>query len=143
MKNSLDDKIKINGIDLKEIYKVPDGYFEDFPTRIQERISQTVKPSGIRKLILYPQFKVVAAAVLVILLFVTIVERNVLFSGKNVENIGELIENYSYDIDESLILTYMEEEMDLYNSEDELSEEMIEYLLDEGIAVESILEAFE
>ncbi|MEP1032148.1 hypothetical protein [Ekhidna sp.] len=37
-------KYKLNNIDKKEIFKVPDGYFESLPLKIQQRISSSSKP---------------------------------------------------------------------------------------------------
>ena len=137
------DRINFNETDPKSIFRLPEDYFGKFPLRLSDRIETTKKPSGLGRLFHLPQLRFAAAAVLIVLLFVTVIDRELIFSDPSDKYIEELIENYSYDIDENFIVSYIEEETDIYNNEEEISDEMIEYLLDEGIDLESILDALE
>lgn len=57
-------KYKLNDIDKKEMFKVPDGYFEDLPMKIQERLSLETKPQKFR----IPSWSLALAASLLLLL---------------------------------------------------------------------------
>ena len=62
-------KYKLDDIDKKETLKVPEGYFEDLPMKIQQRISQEEKPQGFS----VPSWSLaLAASLLLIVTFVFI-----------------------------------------------------------------------
>ncbi len=66
-------KYKLDDIDKKETFKVPDGYFEDLPLKIQQRIStgQKKQRRGI------PVWSLaMAASVIVILTFIFLIPDN-------------------------------------------------------------------
>jgi len=135
------ENIKIKGVKKDNYFKVPEGYFENFPERINKRIAGQKKLSPRRQFFLQPQIRIAAAAVVVLVLFLTLFDRNILVNDKDYE-IEEIINMYTVDIDENLILSFIAEETNLYN-EEESSDELIEYLLDEGIGINEILNALE
>ncbi len=66
-------KYKLDDIDKKESFKVPEGYFEDLPLKIQQRISKEEKSHGIR----VPGWSLaLAASILLLVTFVFILPSN-------------------------------------------------------------------
>lgn len=66
-------KHKLDDIDKKEVFKVPDGYFEDLPMQIQKRITETPKRQTLR----IPSWSLaLAASILLLLTFVFIFPNN-------------------------------------------------------------------
>ena len=66
-------KYKLEDIDKKETFKVPEGYFEDLPMKIQQRISQEEKPQRFS----IPSWSLaLAASLLLIVTFVFILPGN-------------------------------------------------------------------
>lgn len=130
---------------LKANFKVPEGYFENLPGRIQNRIGKLEKVTlNKRSFFLFSPYRIAAAAIFVALLFVTVLNKDRIFSDSfNNSEIAEIIEDYAYLIDEEFILSYIESETDLYSEEEGTDDEMINYILDQGIEVESILNALE
>jgi len=139
--------IKFNYSDkkLKSNFQLPGGYFDDLPGRIQNRIDKLENVQAERRNIyLYPKYKIAVAAVLVTLLFVTVVNKNRIFSDiYNDNEMIEMIENYSIAMDEESILSYIETETDLYLEEEETDDEMIDYLIDQGIEIEELIDIIE
>ncbi|MFC2118191.1 hypothetical protein ACFLTI_07885 [Bacteroidota bacterium] len=133
-------KIDVSNINLNNSFRVPDDYFDDLPGLIQRKINKAELKSPKRNIFLYPWSKV-AAAVIVVLLIVTAIDKTNIFTDRFSENeVAEIIDNYSYDIDESLIMAYIEEKTDLFLEETETDYEMINYLIDEGIEIEDLIE---
>lgn len=66
-------KHKLDDIDKKEVFKVPDGYFEDLPMQIQKRITETPKRQTLR----IPSWSLaLAASILLLLTFIFIFPNN-------------------------------------------------------------------
>lgn len=66
-------KYKLDDIEKKESFKVPEGYFEDLPLKIQQRISKEDKKQGIR----VPSWSLaLAASILLLVTFVFILPSN-------------------------------------------------------------------
>ena len=144
MKKEINKDFSIPEINWEKSFQVPAGYFEDFPNRIQNRILETEKTVKKKNILFFPRYKIAVAAMLLVLLTIGIVKKDLLFNDYySKEDISEIIENYSYDIDESLILAYIEEKTDLYSQEDESNNEMIDYLIDEGIEIDDLLNVIE
>lgn len=127
-------------------FKVPDDYFENFPQRLQEKIYAENKsiPKERRLQILKPYL---AAAVLVI---VAVISGSLIFRGLSDKNtisdlqveISQVVEWELYSISEETILEVMNDR----NIEEEYaardnSEEIIEYLMNEDIPIEDLIDA--
>lgn len=62
-------KQKLDDIDKKEVFKVPEGYFEDLPLKIQQRVSTERQPQRLR----VPAWSLaLAASVLLLVTFIFI-----------------------------------------------------------------------
>ncbi|WP_425391744.1 hypothetical protein [Ekhidna sp.] len=67
-------KYKLDDIDKKEVYKVPNGYFEDLPLKIQTRINKE-KNAAIKRSI--PSWSLaLAASIILIITFIFILPTN-------------------------------------------------------------------
>jgi hypothetical protein len=58
--------MKLDDINKKNIFKVPDNYFEDFPDRLQKRIAETKKEKQVPVIRLRTIINIAAAAVILI-----------------------------------------------------------------------------
>ncbi|MEO9873015.1 hypothetical protein [Ekhidna sp.] len=96
MKHSLDD------IDKKKAFKVPEGYFEDLPLKIQQRISEETKPERFK----IPSWSLaMAASMLVIISLIFLFPRD--------KNSAEIL---LAEIPQDELLAYLEQvEFDVYD----------------------------
>ena len=134
-------------IPMKEnVFRAPDGYFEEFPGKLMEQIAH----QGDRQEILGPLRRflkpplAIAAAILVFAILGYLSIRYLFSDGVNQEfssqEIAEYIEYYSSDLDEGLYYEVLDE-IEVDETVDiDYEEIIIDYLLDQGIDYQSIME---
>jgi len=137
---------RLSGISGEKPFKVPEHYFEDFPQRIQDRIHgdkrRVVRLRGLHVLKPY-----LAAAVIVV---VALIGATLIFRGHSGKGslpdlqaeISQVVERELYSISEDDILQVMMDE----GLWDEMagqhrSDEIIDYLLNEDIPIDVLLDA--
>ncbi len=137
---------KLSKTSNKMPFKVPEDYFENFSIRLSERIHEKKSPEFIGRLIpaLRPYFAIAVIAV-IILVAVRIfifqpgkVDMNGLKSYEITANIEDNIFYYS----EETIIEAVYPDFESSSSEEDLTnEEIIEYLINEDISINDILNA--
>jgi hypothetical protein len=130
---------KLDDIDKKQSFKVPEGYFEDLPLKIQSKIQK----KEIHSNVLLPSWKfALAASILVILVTYFIADQKppsaeMLLAEVSQEDLIAYLDNIDLDI-EDLTSTFQEstEELDFENldgldqldmNEEELDDLLLEY----------------
>ncbi len=130
----------------ENIFRVPDGYFEEFPGKMMERITQQEE----RQQIVHPLRRLfhrplaVAAAIMVFAILGYLSIRYLMSDGVNQQlssqEIAEYIEFYTSDLDEGLYYEVLDE-IDVDEPADSgYNEIVIDYLLDQGVDYQSIIE---
>jgi hypothetical protein len=135
---------EIPGMSRKFPFGVPDNYFDDFPSRIQERLSETKEPSIPR---LFPVRRVIAMAAMFIgLVTVGYFGLKMIQNGQDArmlsgEDVSTAIEYFGYQFDDDmLIAAIVESDIDIDPQDNDFeSEVIIEYLLNEEIDFDTIL----
>ncbi len=136
----------LSKIKKENVFRVPDGYFEEFPGKLMERIGH----QGDRQEILRPLqrfFKpplAIAAAILVFAILGYLSIRYLFSDGVNQElspqEIAEYIEYYSSDLDEGLYYEVLDE-IEVDETVDiDYEEIIIDYLLGQDVDYQSIME---
>lgn len=136
----------LSQIKRENVFRVPDGYFEEFPGKMMQRIGnegerqQVIRPG--RKLF-KPQFAV-AAAILAFAVLGYLSLRYLFTDSTNQElspqEIAEYIEYYASDLDEGLYYEVLDDiEVD-ESANREYEKLVIDYLIDQGIDYASIIE---
>ncbi|HKL08004.1 MAG TPA: hypothetical protein VJ896_04465 [Bacteroidales bacterium] len=140
MKKESNIKLKNLKIENKNPFSVPEGYFENFPSRIQEKIvSETRETNRIKQLfhVIKPQlalgFMIVGFALIAITAIDTIMSNRVKSSVSN-EVYTRIIEvDASEYSEQQFIDILLEEEKKSNEQQKEETDEYIHYLMDEGI----------
>ncbi|MCK5822612.1 MAG: hypothetical protein KAG95_01315 [Bacteroidales bacterium] len=124
-------------------FNVPDNYFDDFPSIVQERISKKSSTfiSKFLFLILKPQF--IAAFSIVVIFFVSYSifnshkETNILSSN----DVAEYFEQNQTDYDENLLIDVIvnDPNIDISNNSD--NDVIIDYLIDNDIDYSTLVNA--
>ena len=124
-------------------FKVPDNYFEDFPTIVQEKISK--KPSTFISrflfFILKPQF--IATFSILVIFFVTYSilnthkEVNILISN----DIAEYFEQNQTDYNEDLLIDFIVNDPNIEISNNSENDVIIDYLIDNDIDYSTLVNA--
>jgi hypothetical protein len=136
---------EIPGMPRKNPFSVPDNYFEELPSRIQERISAVPSPAV---QVFSPARRILALAAMFIgLLTVGYFGFRVLMNGPDVnklsgEEVFNAIEYYGQEFDdEMLISAVLESDIDLepYISDNE-TDVIIEYLASEEIDLDELID---
>lgn len=135
---------EIPGISRKFPFSVPDNYFDEFPSRIQERLSET-KTVPISRA--SPMRRVLSVAAMFIgLLTVGYFGLRTIFNGQDNsmltgEETETAIEYFGYEFDDEMLVAAMvESDMDLGPQDlDHETDVIIEYLADEEIDVSEFL----
>ena len=165
MKKSKDEHInfeefapELNKIKKQNSFKVPDGYFEELPTAIQEKVLTKSKGISIFEqfliLLKQPRYSLttgLAFILIIIGLFVFIKPADQefqLFSDITIDDILEESPELIYDMDESIIIeilfaengqeTYDYYENEIYTDTTITEGEIIDYLSDENFETELI-----
>lgn len=145
------DELKITGINLKNIgketpFSVPDGYFEDFQAKLNERIHDERKVTPTVKYL--TSFKPYLAAA--VILIAAILAGTYLYNGRSIGRASERlhseiyqeVEHELYSISEETILEVMNAgSMDEVVGNIVNDEEMIDYLLNVNLNEEELLNA--
>jgi len=137
---------KFSGLKKENPFRVPDKYFDNLPEKIQVNIHAHKKAIGmpVTRIIDYlkPHLALAAAILGFALIGYTgfryFINRN---SNSNIRNreIAEYMDFYSNDFDNTLIMDLLEEqEQQSVETDDDLSEEIINYLLNENIDIYTI-----
>ncbi len=136
----------LSKIKKENVFRIPDGYFEEFPGKMMERINhqeerqQVVHP--VRRLIRSPL--TIAASIVVFAVLGYLSVRYLMSDGINQQlssqEIAEYIEYYASDLDEGVYYEVLDEMAPEETEDQEYNEIMIDYLLDQGIDYQSIIE---
>ena len=136
----------LSGIDKnKNPFKVPANYFENFSVRLSDRLREKVTPQAEKKLVpaLKPLYAIVSVAA--ILIFTGIL---LLHSGRNAQRpltAGEItanVKNNIYYYDEESIIDALYPSAELSEGDMNLTEEeLIEYLINDDITINDIMNA--
>lgn len=137
---------QLSGISKEKPFKVPEGYFEDFPQRLQDRIRDNTSVPVYHHRILALRPYLAAAIILVVAIISgTLIFRNP--EGKEVlpdlqTEISQVVEWELYSISEEDILEVMYDEIywDETNDQDQ-SDEIIDFLMNEDIPIDVLLDA--
>ncbi|MCK4921967.1 MAG: hypothetical protein KAS71_13040 [Bacteroidales bacterium] len=131
-------------------FVAPEGYFENFSDRLNERIHNEQKSSGQKKTISLKAFlnsKLAMAASFLIFITISYFTVNIIFNLNNVDNsqyYADLVDYEIADFDLGLLVEYYLE--DEYIDEDEYysdkDAEIIDFLVAEDIDIELIIEEF-
>ncbi len=135
---------EIPGIPRKIPFGVPDNYFDQFPVRLQDRLSEPAAPSMAR---VYPLRRALAMAAMFIgLLTVGYFGLRTILSPQNAstltgEELDTAIEYFGYEFDDEMLVAAMvESEMDFGLTElDSETDAIIEYLSDQDIDISEFL----
>ncbi len=132
------------GITKQNNFKVPDGYFDALPEMLVEKRSAST-PGVLERLlhafhwkVAVPTFAAVAVILFVIFNTSPMVEDTAIASI-SVEEVEAYLDNEGlYTIDEDMLLEALEDEVAVNYEED--NDEIVEYLLENNIELETILE---
>ncbi|NBC82772.1 MAG: hypothetical protein GVY19_05265 [Bacteroidetes bacterium] len=135
---------KFKGLKKSTPFKVPEGYFDEFASRVQERIHDKQQPGLWEKIVqfLKPQLAlttVFATAALIIFVAIKVFIDDDPVAGNN--QLSDIYEIYMYDLSEEQIMEmiYATEESTEIN-EATYEEEIIDYLLNEGFEITELYE---
>ena len=112
-------KHKLDDIDKKEAFKVPEGYFEDLPMRIQKRVDSE-KPA-VRQLLMPKWGLALAASIALIVTFVFVFNNNSPSPEDMLADIShdELVAYLEQmELDEYEIASAFDEDMEIFETED-------------------------
>ena len=134
------------GVNKNNPFRVPDNYFDNLPEKIQVNIHarENAVSKPITRIIDYikPHLALAAAILGFALIGYTgfryLINKN---SDSQIRNreIAEYIDFYSNDVDNTLIMELLEEqEQQFIETDEDLSEEIINYLLNENIDIYTI-----
>ena len=137
---------EFSGIKKENPFRVPDNYFDNLPEKIQVNIHAGKKTISmpVTRIIDYikPHLALTAAILGFALIGYTgfryLINRN---SDSQIRNreIAEYMDFYSNDVDNTLIIELLEEqEQQSIETDEDLSEEIINYLLNENIDIYTI-----
>jgi len=137
---------EFSGLKNKNPFRVPDNYFDNLPEKIQVSIHKHKKAAGMPATRIINYLKphlALAAAILGFALigytgFRYFINRN---SDSQIRNreIADYMDFYSNDVDNSIIMELLEkQEEQSIETDDDLSEEIIDYLLNENIDIYTI-----
>ena len=141
MKDKENIKTSFDALKEDNPFKAPDGYFESFASKVQDKI-HAQKKSLFEQIITALKPQVALATVFVTAMLVIFVAKK-LFIPSNDFNTDEFADQYAWmleDLSEEdiLSLNFNETEVD----EEEYEEEILNYLLNEGIETDQILNEF-
>jgi len=137
---------EFSGLKKENPFKVTDNYFDNLPEMIQVSINKREKAAGMPATRIIKYLKphlALAAAILGFALigytgFRYFINRNSDSQIRNQE-IAEYMDFYSNDVDNTIIMELLkEQEQQSIETDDDLSEEIIDYLLNENIDIYTI-----
>lgn len=133
-------------------FKVPEGYFDTFPARMSDKI-HAVKDEGFyEKYVLNLKPYLAIAALFIGLVIIGIITWNELYKSSigiepGIEEIAALIEDDIYNFSDEIIMEaiYTDEitsdDADIVGTDEDQTNEIIDYLIDENIDLFDIVEA--
>ncbi len=143
---------KLSQIEKKNSYEVPQGYFDTFPRRLQERLHPEKELSFAERLVIYIKPHFALAAMMVGVFVIAFFAIN-LFTSDNINHIetvntgmADVLEYELNEVDEISLMEMLaaEEEAEVVtDEEDAYVEEAIEYLLNEGVSIETLMQELE
>ncbi len=136
----------LSKIKKENVFRVPDGYFEEFPGKLMERIGR----QGERQKVLPPYRRLfksqfaIAAAIVVFAVLGYLSIRYFVPDGVNrklsPQEIAEYMEYYASDLDEELYYEVLDEIEAEETADHEYEDLVIDYLLDHDIDYQSIMD---
>jgi len=141
MKNQEQIPERISSAGRKNPFEVPESYFESFPLKIQERLTESRKP--VRRSI-RPQLAIAAMFIGLIAVgyagfrILSSQEEPVFFSS---EELNETLEYFAYEIDDEMLVSAIVESGISFSpsSSDLLGDEIIQYLSEEDIDISDLM----
>ena len=137
---------RLSGISKDKPFNVPEHYFEDFPERMLDRIRENRKiPVRHRNLLVLKPYLAAAMIIVVAVISGILIFRNPDGKGSLPDlqtEISQVVEWELYSISEETILEVMQDDSYLDETIDQdPSDEIIDYLLNEDIPVDALLDA--
>ena len=142
----------LSKIEKKNSYEVPDGYFDTFPQRLQERLYPHKEVSFAGKLVQFVKPHLALATMMVGVFIIAFLGIK-LFTPENINNIeavnvgmADMLEYELNEMDEISLMEMLAAEEDVEVTtyeEDAYIEEAIEYLLNEGVSIETLMQELE
>jgi hypothetical protein len=121
-------------------FKVPSGYFESFPEKLDKKIRMQKESAPVRRIILLKPYLAAAVVIVLALIGGSLVFRNNRTVDLNAQ-ISQTIERELHSIPESVIIEVMSAS-DANPVPDVETDEIIDYLMDEDIQYEDLLNDF-
>jgi len=143
---------KLTNIKKENPFKTPDGYFDNFSSRVSEKIHGEETPGFYKKYVLTLKPYLAAAAIFVGVIITGKILYNMFYhetGTRDLESseIAELINENAYYLSEESIIDIIytndiiEEDKKPDNDNDKLTNEVIDYLIDEDIDIIDIIDA--
>ena len=137
---------KLSKTSKKMPFKVPEDYFENFSVRLSERIHEKKSPELVSKLIpvLRPYFAIAVIAVIILVavrIFIFQPGKGEMNSLKSHEITANIEDNIFYYSEETIVEAIYPDFGSSSPGEDLTNEEIIEYLINEDISINDILNA--
>ncbi len=130
-------------------FLVPDGYFENFSSRLQDKLAEERKKEErslylVLKPFIYTVSSVAAILILTFIFYKAIVDKGNTAVPSNSE-IAAMFEEDVYDLEDTYLSDNYSNELEaddlMFSNEDDPSyeDEIIQYLLDENVEIETIV----
>jgi len=143
---------KLSNINKDNPFKIPGGYFDNFRSRLSEKIHAREAPGIYEKYILTLKPYLAIAALFIGVVIIVRIFYNVFYPGNNIQElktneIAELISEDAYYLSEESIIDiiYMNDiepgDEKVNNFEDNITNEVIDYLINEEIDLNDIIDA--
>lgn len=137
--------------DLRKVnpFSVPEGYFDAFPCRVQEKIHPRSEVNPLKRIlaIARPQLALAVSFIVIALVFFfgikMIIKPEIGSTSFTVKEIHSLNDYDLFFYDEAFLVDYIEQnniEIDPITIDGDDSEEIINYLMDEDIDIDGILQ---
>jgi hypothetical protein len=143
MDNNKNKASGLSGIRKDNPFTLPDGYFESFRERLNNRMTEgNAEPRPV--ILLRPRYRLVTVAALIVILLVTggIRLLQISYRSAPADQISEIMETALYTVSEQTILDAFEESHQETNMEKRFETEVIDHLMEEDISVDDILEVY-
>jgi hypothetical protein len=133
-------------------FKVPEGYFDTFPARMRDKIHEMKHEGFYEKYVLNLKPYLAIAALFIGLVVIGLITRNELNKSSigtepGRDEVAALIEDDIYNISEETIMEAIyanestSDDADINGNDEDLTNEIIDYLIDENINLFDIVEA--
>ncbi len=143
---------KLSNIKKENPFKIPEGYFDNFSSRLSEKIHGRETPGFYEKHVLTLKPYLVAAALIVAVIITGKILYNMFYHESNIgdlksSEIADLISEDAYYISEESIMDIIyandiaEEDNKTDDDNNKMTNEVIDYLIDEDIDLIDIIDA--